>query len=561
MKKSSDDVDPNLQNITNFAQQNLLRDVARKLVEELDLSLLMQAILDGAKKLIPFTSGAIGLVDGGMIEFPYAVGESCEDVMEFKIPIGVGPTGWAVKERESVRVGNVTKDPRYKAQIGTTKSELDMPIIYAGESIGVINIESNQENAFSEEDEYLLSTLAEYAAIAIRNAKLFAEMAALREIDQRLTSTLDTTTVLELILETVSDLIKCSEVSVGIVDVRTNNIHFTTARGNFRAYVLDYVGNVEIGLTGLAVREKNPVRVGDVTKDPRYMAQIAETRSEMDVPILFGEEVIGVLNAESPQLNTFTQHDEDLLVALASQAALALRNSQSYLVAETMAAIGDVAGSIVHRMNNDVGAIRVRAQQIRRILTNNPNLDKTETIDGLIKKAQTIDELANKILNDVRFYREQFKETEPGWVNINEIILAFLRKLQIPPEIKVSVELDNSLEMVWGTDVHLTEVFRNLVANAIQAMPKGGELWITSRNEGDKITVRVKDTGIGISDKIRPRIFTRGFTTKEERQGGVGYGLWWVKTYLSRNKGEIKIEETELGIGSTFVVTLYKGGR
>lgn len=541
---------------TYISQLDFLRDIASKLTEIHDLQNLSKHILEGAQNLIPFTDGAIGLVDEGKIEFPYAIGKSNKDVKEFKIPIGKGLTGWAVKEKKPARSGNVTLDPRYEPQISTTRSELDMPIIYAGESVGVINIESDNENAFSEDDERLLAALAEHAAIAINNAKLFNEMNALREIDEKLASTLDPEEILELILKTVSDLIKCPEVSVGLVTAETNEIHFTFAHGEAKEEVLRYVGNINSGLSGQAIREKRPIRTGDTRNDPMYQALNEHTLSEMDVPMLFGGEAIGVLNAESPELNAFSQHDEDLLVALASQAALALRNSQSYIAAETMAAIGDVAGSIVHRLNNDVGAIRVFAQMMKGIIADNETITDSSKIAELIENAQEIEKLAKKVLGDVRTFREQFKETEPSWMDINQIIIGVVKATTIPNSVVVSLELADNLKQFWGTEVHLKEIFRNLVANAIHAMPNGGRLWISSEKYANKIIIRVKDTGTGISEKDLPFIFNRGFTTKKEGQQGLGYGLWWVKTYLRRSKGDLEVEETKPGVGSTFMVTL-----
>lgn len=540
-------------------QLDILQDIANKLVDLRDLDDLARHILKAANKLIPFTDGSIGLVDEGIITFPYAIGEFAESVMQFRIPVGEGLTGWAVKNKQSVRIADTGQDVRYRDQIKSTGSELDVPIVYEGESIGVINIESTNTNAFTEEHERLLNILANHAAIAIRNARLFDKANALTKISQQLSSTLDSDAILNLILETVSQLVKSPEVSVGILNTKTMQLHFTLARGPSRDEVIQYVADTDQGLTWQAVRTQKPVRVGDVSQHPMYQAQITNTRSELDVPILLGTEVIGVLNAESPYENAFTKHDEDLMVAMAIHAALAIRNAQIYeevkeelektrmqrTAAETMAAIGDVAGTLVHRMNNDVGAIRVRARQISRIAENSSIKDKADRIESL----------ADSVLSQFRTFRDKYKDATPIELDINQIILAAIREVRIPQNITVTEELDHNLGKTFGAEEHLKEVFRNLVANAVEAMPEGGHLFLKSKQRLGKLMVQVQDSGSGISDKVRPRVFERGFSTKLEGQG-LGYGLWWVQVYLNRIGGQIELEKTKPGVGSTFLVTL-----
>lgn len=546
---------------------DLLREVAKNLVDERDLDELAKRILEGANRLIPFTDGSIGLVDEGIITFPYAVGNSAAAVKKFRIKIGEGLTGSAVQEKVPIRIGDISKDKRYRDQIKTTKSELDVPIIYDGEGIGLINIESTEIDAFSEADERLLVALAEHAAIAVNNARLFGEMTALRDINKQLASTLNFETVLDKILETASGLIKCPEMSVGVLDSKTNTLRFTLARGPSKASVLSYSPTTAVGLTGWAVREKKAVRVGDVTKDPRYLAQIGSTRSELDVPLLIGDEVYGVLNAESPNINAFNNHDEHLLIALADQAALAVRNAKLYdevkkeleitrereIDSEKMAAIGDVAGNIVHRMNNYVTAIRTNADIMKLTIAGNDSgkIGVQEIVSGI----NIIHEIANKVLADVRAFRERYTDVEPIPLEINKILRACLDEMILPKEIVVLNEFGTDLPKVYGAEVHLKEVFRNLFTNAISSMSGVGQLFIESKRQGKNVIVRIRDTGVGISDEILPHIFEFGYTTKQEGQG-LGYGLWWVKTYLNVRGGDIKVEETKLGLGSTFLVRL-----
>jgi signal transduction histidine kinase len=122
----------------------------------------------------------------------------------------------------------------------------------------------------------------------------------------------------------------------------------------------------------------------------------------------------------------------------------------------------------------------------------------------------------------------------------------------IPPGISVEKRLDRKLPEVMVVRQHLIEAFRILISNAVAAMGDSGRLTFVSHLVEDTIQVSVEDTGKGISDEVRGRLFTLGATTKKR---GLGYGLWWAKTSLNWVEGDIEVE-SEPGKGSTFTVTL-----
>lgn len=548
------------QNADYIRQQEIILDIAKRLVEVQSLDELAVHILKEAQRLIHFSDGSIGLVgEDGIIRFPYAIGRSAESVMAFEIPVGQGLTGWVVENRQSIRIGDTRKDPRYRDQIGVTRSELDVPIIYAGEAIGVINLESTEINAFSENDDRLLATLAEFAAIAVKNAELFKQMNALTSISQRLANIQDSTVILGQILEVLTALIKAEEVSVGIIDFENDTITFTLAKGPSEEAVLKYVSSINEGLAGWAVRNQEAVRVGDVRKDKRYLKQIPSTRSELDVPMILSNRVVGVLNAESTHLNAFSNHDQYLMEALASQAALAVRHAQLYdeirrnlekermkqLATRKMAAIGDVAGNLVHQMNNRIGAIRVLAKQNERLADNELSRSKAGKISGL----------AEEVLSDVADFRDHYKFEEPTPVDVNEIIRSAIEDVNIPSNISVTSALDDNLPLSFAANTSLKEVFKNLLNNAVEATRKGGTIFVQTLLQGAEIAVKVQDSGSGISKENRSRIFDFGFSTKREVRG-LGFGLFWVQTYLNTIEGDIQLAETELGKGTTFTITL-----
>ncbi len=146
------------------------------------------------------------------------------------------------------------------------------------------------------------------------------------------------------------------------------------------------------------------------------------------------------------------------------------------------------------------------------------------------------------------------------FIDINAILSETVKRIQVPENIKIDLNLVSGLPKVkcYSFDI----VARNLIRNAIDAMPNGGCLRISSKLisyleiENKKIEIRVEDTGKGIPKDVIPNIFDINFTTKKEKEGkGLGFGLWWVKKFVIRIKGDICVQSRERE-GTTFTIKL-----
>jgi len=271
-----------------------------------------------------------------------------------------------------------------------------------------------------------------------------------------------------------------------------------------------------------------------------------------------GGQSIGVLQvSDKRDGSNFTPDDERILEIFASQSAIAIQNArflqtirdyqEQQVDAERMAAMADVAGNMVHRINNAVGAIRPLVQQIEMKL----DLDRLEE-EYLREKLQGIRESADRMLEVARRISAPFQSVPLRSIDVNKSIDAAWADLTAPVGVSVEIKRGENLPPVTATR-QLDEVFRNLMKNALDAMADGGgSLSIRSQQVDDVVVVTVKDTGPGIPPQIREKIFRMGTTTKE---GGMGYGLWWSRTFLRRLGGDIRVESEE-GKGCVFTVTL-----
>jgi signal transduction histidine kinase len=210
--------------------------------------------------------------------------------------------------------------------------------------------------------------------------------------------------------------------------------------------------------------------------------------------------------------------------------------------------MADVVGSMVHRINNAVGAIRPLTQQIK-IKMARGELDRAYLSD----KLDGINTSADRALDVARQIRRPFQSAPLETIDVNESIAAAWADLKAPAGVNVRLDCAENLPLVTATR-QLDEVFRNLIKNAMDAMgDTGGLLFVCSRRRDDQqIEIIVRDTGPGIPPQVRDKIFEIGTTSKP---GGTGFGLWWTRTYLRRLGGDIELGPSN-GKGTAFRVLL-----
>jgi sigma-B regulation protein RsbU (phosphoserine phosphatase) len=252
----------------------------------------------------------------------------------FRVVAGEGIVGAAAATREPVFVPDVSKDPRYIPFFPGVKAELAIPLLAKGRLVGVLNIEGPAVEPFTPAVRTALQVLASHLAVAIENATLYREtrwyaglLATLYEIGKETASILDLDVLLQRLAEIVKRVIDYEMFGILLLDeerqelVLRKAVNFGPGREKSRLSVSE-------GLCGAAVRTREPVIVGDVQKDPRYFSLVPETRSELVVPLVHKDRVIGVFDLESPALDRFTEEHVKVLVPLASQVAGAVENAR-----------------------------------------------------------------------------------------------------------------------------------------------------------------------------------------------------------------------------------------
>jgi sigma-B regulation protein RsbU (phosphoserine phosphatase) len=325
--------------VRNAAELAVLAELGREVTSVLDLDHLLQKIPLLIARLASFTVFSVYLLDEQRqdLHIAYAVGYPDDVVDNLRLQLGQGVVGTAVAEQRAILLDDVAAEPRYLALVPGVKSQLAVPLRHKGKVIGALNLLSDKTAAFTERDEVILRQFAAHVAQAIVNARLFESereyadtLETLAEIGREMSAILDLNELLTRLAHLVKRLVDYRTFGVALLDEPTQTLEMKVAikYGD----EVDALAAVKVGqgLVGTAALTREVVLVNDVTQDSRYIAAVKDVRSELVVPMLLKDRVIGVFDLESPELNAFSKKHVELLTLLASQAAVAIENARLY---------------------------------------------------------------------------------------------------------------------------------------------------------------------------------------------------------------------------------------
>lgn len=250
------------------------------------------------------------------------------------------------------------------------------------------------------------------------------------------------------------------------------------------------------------------------------------------------------------------RHYAEHLEELVQERTKELRESQEKLLrVERLVAIGELAAMVGHHLRNPLQSITNAAYVMRTFYESLPAEVKRSTVSEDARKMLQIIQndvvFANKVVSELQDFAK-IEGPDLRDINLNSVIHDALLEVEIPSNIKVITRLDETLSRFRADPNQMRRVCSNLISNAVDAMPEGGKLTITSSKREDFVEVKVRDTGVGISKQNMEKLFTPLFTTKAR---GLGLGLLICKNLVEGHEGSIEVESKE-GKGSTFTIRL-----
>jgi len=225
-----------------------------------------------------------------------------------------------------------------------------------------------------------------------------------------------------------------------------------------------------------------------------------------------------------------------------------LRDALEQLVRqEKLAVLGQLAGGVGHELRNPLGVIKNASYYLNLMLKDaEPRI--TETLQILEKEVVNSENIISSLL-DYAYPKSPLRVK----VDLGDLLEQALREIPLPPDIEVNVQLDKALPNIPADPNQLSQVFRNIIINAVQAMPEGGKLTLATQTASPgQIDVSITDTGAGIPKENTERIFEPLFTTKAK---GIGLGLAIARLLVEAHNGSLLLQSGP-GQGSVFTIRL-----
>jgi len=314
-----------------------LFDLGRQVTSVLDTDALLEQIPRFIARLIEFQAFAVYLLDErrGELRLSHAVGYP-EAERERRLKVGTGIVGIAVAERLPQLVPDLSREPRHVPIVPGMRSQLVVPLLHKARPIGALNVLGTRLDQFTESHLAIVRQFGAHVAVALANAKLFEQVRAdaaafetLAEIGRDVASVLDPDELFERIAQLVCRVVDYRTFGILLLNEERGELEMKLAIQYGEKVTVPRVRLGE-GLVGHAALHKQPVLVSDVSRDPRYIKVLDDVRSELVVPMLLKDRCIGVFDLESPELDAFSKRDVEILVLLASQAAVAIENARLY---------------------------------------------------------------------------------------------------------------------------------------------------------------------------------------------------------------------------------------
>jgi two-component system NtrC family sensor kinase len=398
------------------------------------------------------------------------------------------------------------------------------------------------------------------------------ELSALIEINRMVTSSLELDQVLDATIQGIREILHVEAGSLVLLDEETGGLVFRKTLSPERGWITGRTIQPGEGIVGYVVQTGESKLVNNIERDPHFLADVDEapgftSHTILCVPLRIRDQVLGAIQVINKLDGAFTEQDLELLQAMAASVAVAVDNaglyseladfarelerSQAQLVqAEKMAAIGRLAASVAHEINNPLQAIH---NSLHLSLHQRLGEDKrSQYLTMAQAEVQRLIEIVQRMLD---FYRPSRGGAEPTDVNdIVDNVLALAHKRLQHGNVQVDARLSPDLPPVPMVSDQITQVFLNIFINAIEAMPAGGDIRLETMlsEKRDWVLVRFHDTGPGMSSEQMANLFEPFYTTKSN---GTGLGLAISYGIVERHGGTIEVS-SQSGQGTTFVVKL-----
>ncbi len=549
-----------------------IQRIGQALSNTLNLNDLLFSIMNEITHLMDADRSTLFLVDPEKQEIWSLIALKAE-IREIRQKLGVGISGYVAASGETINIPDAYRDPRFDPTTDTktgyrTRSILCVPVWEPlseeenREIIGVIQVLNKKTGEFTREDETILKAISSQVAIAISNARLYQqlekkyeEIDLLYEFEQLLSSQYE---ISELFNEMLKRVVEHLNGKQAVMVYRLEN--------NFHLLVVDRTGQVN----RLTVPGGNPELEQLIASEGKIASGELCRRLQQQFPELedldwqqchfssvWGEKEkapVGLILFQPQYTRSITRpvDDRQMLNILSQKVGRGLQLHslrESLLKRERLSAIGEMMSTIVHDLRSPLNNIYGFLELILDDRTT-PE-ERNEYADIIRLEIQTIANMTREVLD----FAKGKSNILPRKVSVKEILQRFeLEARQLFRNSNIRFSMENQARKLLFADLEkFTRVLYNIAKNAKEAMGKEGQFTLKAYDEDGKVVFELADTGPGIPEEIRHRLF-ESFVTSGKATG-TGLGLAIVKKIVEEHKGEIELK-TKVGKGTTFFIKL-----
>jgi len=481
------------------------------------------------------------------------------------LEIGQGLTGWVALHGETLIVPDVRKDKRYVCIKDSIRSEMVVPMIDRGSIIGVVNVNSEQLGAFDAQSHKILKLLTNEATRVVTQLWLIRQLRTkanqletLVNVSQNIVGELASDDILRGLAKEGRKLMDCQCCAVFLLDPDQTHLELHSMVG--RQGPVDVINRLAINTSamGTAIVRRKQIEVSNLAfteeNDFQHVIQQQGLISMLASPIIYKERVVGVLNAYTDRQQRFNNDEKKIFTTLSRLGAIAIQNARLYSRIfsseealrrnEKLTTLGMLAAEIAHEIRNPLTVIKLLFDSLDLEFSLDDARQRDVEVIG--EKLDHLEEIVGRVLN---FGRN--RDGLHARYDLNALLEDTLRlvrhKLQ---QQKIGLEYTPHTAPIF-VDVHkgqIQQVALNLILNAVQAMPDGGRIYISTQAEPDMAAFTVQDSGPGIPKAIQSSIFESFLTNRAD---GTGLGLSISKRIMRGHRGNIELIQSDQN-GSCF---------
>lgn len=526
----------------------------------------LQLILDEIVRVLQPSSASISLInpDNNALELEASFGLP-EDWQDLKLSLGQGITGWTALHGRALIVNDVREEPRYISVRPNIRSEMAVPMEDHGMVIGVVNVDSEALDAYSESSLKILTLLTNEATRVVSRLWLIMQLRtkanqleSLVVMSQRLAGEIDSDMLMETLARQGRHLMDAAGSAFFELGTDGEKLHLHSLIAGDETIKETVTISLSQSALGSVIYRRKQVEVTDLnfTEENEFLLILQRQGfvSMLASPIIFGDEIIGVIIAYTKESHRFSNEERKVFQTLAEIGALAIQNARLYsrIFAseeslrrnEKLTTLGMIAAEIAHEIRNPLTVIKLLFDSLDLQFTDE---DPRHTDVQLIgEKLNQLEEIVERVLS--------FGRTREGMhtrQDLNALVADTIKLMRLKlhqQKIELQFEPEASSIHVDVNKGQILQVMLNLVLNATQAMPEGGHIRIETSTDETSAHLMITDNGSGIPKPIQSDIFESFLTARPD---GTGLGLSISKRILRGHRGNIELADSS-SEGSSF---------